>query len=426
MIIIFKFISSMQKNLFIETIIRLVMMLAVLVMGLTLVSCEDSSFYGVEEKDIQPEVPSENKDTVVSVVIAPDFSLICVDSTDLESGKSFKYEGKTLWDLELSDESHKFTENPTEWNFNTTLSWTPERFIIRENEKINFEGITVKPVKNGIDATINFDMNLSFDVKARTEEVKPVMVEGFEKDLPTVKCEDIKVLVDEITYTALAQEVVSNKLMDCWRVEIPCLAIYDNGDVHSFTLLVKIGKGAYVEPEQPDVPDVPEDPDTDEPENPGTDEPENPDPVDPEPEEPEVPEIKVDVNIPSSFGQILGAQKTIVIRNGDVSNRTECMAIICTNGVYALIDGSYYAWLGASTSGVVSAASNGSWHPATIISVNPNDYNSGWVYAGSGASNNFSVSACNIQKVYSPILSVSFVDNGNGTYTIDGLVYTTK
>ncbi|MDY4840903.1 MAG: hypothetical protein SO314_00865, partial [Alphaproteobacteria bacterium] len=264
----------------------LVSMLIALVAMLGFSSCTDSSVYGLDEKITKPSEPSKPIapiDTIVSVTIDADYSLVCVDSTELEAGASFKYEGKGFWWFELKDGSSKKSDEFS-WNFNTTLSWTPERFVIRDPETLTFKGITVNPVSNGINAVVNFDQNLSFDVKARTEMPEAVKVEGFEVTYPTVKCVDIKVLEDEISYTELAQEAVSGKLMDCWFVEIPCLAIYDNGDTHRFVMTVKIGKGAYVEPDQPEVPDTPVTPN--EPETPVTpDEPETP----VTPDEPETP-----------------------------------------------------------------------------------------------------------------------------------------
>ena len=447
-------------------------------------SCADSDVYGLDEKIIeQPAQPSEpiaTVDTIVSVTIDADYSLVCVDSTDYEAGASFKYEGKGFWWFELKDGSSKKSDEFS-WNFNTTLSWTPERFIIRENEKISLQGVTVNPVSNGINAVVNFDQNLSFDVKARTEMPENVKVEGFEVTYPTVKCVDIKVLEDEISYTELAQEAVSGKLMDCWFVEIPCLAIYDNGDAHRFVMTVKIGKGAYVEPDQPNVPDTPdptptpeepetpvtpeepetpvtpeepetpvtpeepetpvtpEEPETpvtpEEPETPVTPEepetpvtPEEPEtPVTPEepetpvtPEEPETPaQPSIDVYVPSQMGSIISAVKTTVIRGGDVKSQTTCLSIICANGVYANIDGSWYTWMG--TSAISATSGNGSWQPADIQWFNGSNSNDGWLYMGNGATQ---VSKAMVITFASgtPMLG-SYSGNADGTITIDGVVY---
>ena len=393
-------------------------------------SCADSDVYGLDEKIIeQPAQPSEPiapVDTIVSVTIDADYSLVCVDSTDYEAGASFKYEGKGFWWFELKDGSSKKSDEFS-WNFNTTLSWTPERFIIRENEKISLQGVTVNPVSNGINAVVNFDQNLSFDVKARTEMPENVKVEGFEVTYPTVKCVDIKVLEDEISYTELAQEAVSGKLMDCWFVEIPCLAIYDNGDAHRFVMTVKIGKGAYVEPDQPNVPDTPDPtPTPEEPETPVTpEEPETPvTPEEPEtpvtPEEPETPaQPSIDVYVPSQMGSIISAVKTIVIRGGDVKSQTTCLSIICANGVYANIDGSWYTWMG--TSAISATSGNGSWQPADIQWFNGSNSNDGWLYMGNGATQ---VSKAMVITFASgtPMLG-SYSGNADGTITIDGVVY---
>ena len=135
-----------------------------------------------------------------------------------------------------------------------------------------------------------------------------------------------------------------------------------------------------------------------------------------------------DVVIPSTLGKIIGAQKTIVLKNGNAADRTSCLAIKCERGVYAVIDGTDYTWVGATTSGVISATSgDGSWHPATIIA-NGWDKESlakGWIYqASDGSSSHTQMSAanCNTYAVSDPRLG-SYNTNNDGTITIDGTVY---
>ncbi|MDY4842330.1 MAG: hypothetical protein SO314_08215 [Alphaproteobacteria bacterium] len=135
-----------------------------------------------------------------------------------------------------------------------------------------------------------------------------------------------------------------------------------------------------------------------------------------------------DVVIPSTLGKIIGAQKTIVLKNGNAADRTSCLAIKCERGVFAVIDGTKYTWVGASTSGEVSATSgDGSWHPATIIA-NGWDKESlakGWIYqASDGSSSHTQMSAanCNTYAVSDPRLG-SYNTNNDGTITIDGTVY---
>ena len=138
-----------------------------------------------------------------------------------------------------------------------------------------------------------------------------------------------------------------------------------------------------------------------------------------------------DIIIPGELGQITGAQKTVVLINGNFQTTADCLAITCTNGVYANINGSWYTWVGATTSGVVSATSkNGTWHPATIIGMDGgNNYENGWVYYASdnsGAHTQMDATGCNVTGIDNPILNCSVVNNGNGTWTIDGTVYGTN
>ena len=506
------------------------MLIALVAMVMTSCSTEDDV---TVLNDIQKEISSDTPvDTtkIISITLDPDYTLVCIDSTDYASGAEFAYEGNGFFWYEMSDESSKKSDEIS-WDFNTTLSWTPERFVIRDPETLTLKGVTVSPVSNGINAVVEFDMNLSFDVKARTETLEPVEIEGFEYEYPTVKCVDIKVLEEEINYTQLPQEVVSGKLMDVWFVEIPCLAIYDNGDVHRFVMTVKIGKGAYVEPDQPDVPDTPDptpdpepepepdptpdpepepepdptpdpepepepdptpdpepepepdptpdpepepepDPTPDpepEPEPDPTPDPEpepEPDPTpDPEPEpepdptpdpeptpepepepepeptpdptpeptpepepepEPEPtptpdPTPSIDVVIPSQMGSIYSATKTTVIRNGNVQSQTTCLSFVCSAGVYAIIDGNGYMWLGASSSQISATSGNGSWQPAAIEWMNGSNSSDGWVYLGSGQTQ---VSKAMVITFASgtPYLG-SYTANADGTITVDGIVY---
>ena len=446
------------------------MLIALVAMVMTSCSTEDDV---TVLNDIQKEISSDTPvDTtkIISITLDPDYTLVCIDSTDYASGAEFAYEGNGFFWYEMSDESSKKSDEIS-WDFNTTLSWTPERFVIRDPETLTLKGVTVSPVSNGINAVVEFDMNLSFDVKARTETLEPVEIEGFEYEYPTVKCVDIKVLEEEINYTQLPQEVVSGKLMDVWFVEIPCLAIYDNGDVHRFVMTVKIGKGAYVEPDQPDVPDTPDptpDPEP-EPEPDPTPDPEpepEPDPTpDPEPEpepdptpdpeptpepepepepeptpdptpeptpepepepEPEPtptpdPTPSIDVVIPSQMGSIYSATKTTVIRNGNVQSQTTCLSFVCSAGVYAIIDGNGYMWLGASSSQISATSGNGSWQPAAIEWMNGSNSSDGWVYLGSGQTQ---VSKAMVITFASgtPYLG-SYTANADGTITVDGIVY---
>ena len=189
------------------------MLIALVAMVMTSCSTEDDV---TVLNDIQKEISSDTPvDTtkIISITLDPDYTLVCIDSTDYASGAEFAYEGNGFFWYEMSDESSKKSDEIS-WDFNTTLSWTPERFVIRDPETLTLKGVTVSPVSNGINAVVEFDMNLSFDVKARTETLEPVEIEGFEYEYPTVKCVDIKVLEEEINYTQLPQEVVSGKLMD--------------------------------------------------------------------------------------------------------------------------------------------------------------------------------------------------------------------
>ena len=135
-----------------------------------------------------------------------------------------------------------------------------------------------------------------------------------------------------------------------------------------------------------------------------------------------------DITIPEELGFVTGASKTIILRNGDASNRTECLAILCTNGVYANIDNRWYTWVGATTSGTVSAtqrSGESTWHPATIEYMG-SDKSDGWVYLpsdGSQSQSQMSASNCQTSGISTPVLSVSVADNGDGTITIDGTVF---
>lgn len=138
---------------------------------------------------------------------------------------------------------------------------------------------------------------------------------------------------------------------------------------------------------------------------------------------------KPDVIIPSELGKVIGAQKTIVLRNGTQADRTNCLAVKCEYGVYAEIDGISYTWKGASTDGVVSATSgDGSWHPAVIIALSGWDKESlakGWIYRstdGSSSHTQMNAANCNIYGVFDPRLG-SYNANSDGTITIDGKVY---
>ena len=145
---------------------------------------------------------------------------------------------------------------------------------------------------------------------------------------------------------------------------------------------------------------------------------------DPDPE----PEPDPEITIPEELGFVTGASKTIILRNSDAGNRTECLAILCTNGVYGRIDGRWYAWEGAKTSGIVSAAQGtgeATWHPATIEFMT-SDKSDGWVYLpsdGSQSAPQMSAANCQTYGISTPVLSVSVADNGDGTITIDGTVY---
>ncbi len=140
-----------------------------------------------------------------------------------------------------------------------------------------------------------------------------------------------------------------------------------------------------------------------------------------------------DIIIPDELGKITGAEKTIVLRDGNPADRTECLAIKCTNGIYANIDGTWYRWVGAPTGGVVSATKGQgatTWHPARIEPMggptwNDKNLSTGWTYVATDTSESHSsllVSAI-IEKISTPKLSCSVKDNGNGTMTIDGTVY---
>lgn len=135
-----------------------------------------------------------------------------------------------------------------------------------------------------------------------------------------------------------------------------------------------------------------------------------------------------DITIPEELGFVTGASKTIILRNGDASNRTECLAILCTNGVYANIDNRWYTWVGATTSGTVSAtqrSGEATWHPATIEYMG-SDKSDGWVYLpsdGSQSQSQMSASNCQTSGISTPILSVSVSDNGDGTITVDGTTF---
>lgn len=135
-----------------------------------------------------------------------------------------------------------------------------------------------------------------------------------------------------------------------------------------------------------------------------------------------------DITIPEELGFVTGASKTIILRNSDAGNRTECLAILCTNGVYGRIDGRWYTWEGAKTSGIVSAAQGtgeATWHPATIEFMT-SDKSDGWVYMpsdGSQSAPQMSAANCQTYGISTPVLSVSVADNGDGTITIDGTVF---
>ena len=135
-----------------------------------------------------------------------------------------------------------------------------------------------------------------------------------------------------------------------------------------------------------------------------------------------------DVIIPGGLGKITSANKTVVLKNGNAADRTTCLTITCENGLYANIDGNWYTWIGAATSGVVSATSgDGSWHPATIIAKgwDKESLAKGWVYqASDGSSSHTQMSAanCNTYGVSDPRLG-SYNTNNDGTITIDGTVY---
>ena len=176
--------------------------------------CSENSVYGLEEPAMPVTETPVDTVRIVSINFDADYTLTCVDSTDYVSGAGFAYEGKGFFWYEMSDESTEKSDEIS-WDFNTTLSWTPERFVIRDPETITLQGVTVNPVSNGINAIVEFDQNLFFEVKARTETLEEVeIVNGFKYKYPTVKCEDIEVLDSEITYTQLPQEAVSGKLMD--------------------------------------------------------------------------------------------------------------------------------------------------------------------------------------------------------------------
>ena len=104
------------------------------------------------------------------------------------------------------------------------------------------------------------------------------------------------------------------------------------------------------------------------------------------------------------------------------------MAIKCTNGIYANIDGTWHRWVGAPTDGVVSATKGQGatkWHPAKIEKLDPKDWLSGWTYIDtSNSSSASSIIATTINDaVKTPILGYSYQDNGDGTVTKDGKVY---
>lgn len=135
-----------------------------------------------------------------------------------------------------------------------------------------------------------------------------------------------------------------------------------------------------------------------------------------------------DVVIPDELGKVTGAEKTIVLRDGNPSDRTECLAIKCTNGIYANIDGTWHRWVGALTDGVVSATKGQGatkWHPAKIEKLDPKDWLSGWTYIDTDNSSSASsiIATTIIDAVKTPILGYSYQDNGDGTVTIDGKVY---
>ena len=134
-----------------------------------------------------------------------------------------------------------------------------------------------------------------------------------------------------------------------------------------------------------------------------------------------------DITIPEELGDLTGeAYKTIVLVNGNAKTRTECLALGCTNGVYALINGQWYTWVGASTDGVFSASMGNTkkWNPAIVTPAHLGKWEEGWAYqTTNGADAIFSVANVNTENVRTPLLGISIVDNQDGTYTIDGVVY---
>ena len=121
------------------------------------------------------------------------------------------------------------------------------------------------------------------------------------------------------------------------------------------------------------------------------------------------------------MGSIYSATKTTVIRNGNVQSQTTCLSFVCSAGVYAIIDGNGYMWLGASSSQISATSGNGSWQPASIEWMNGSNSSDGWVYLGSGQTQ---VSKAMVITFASgtPYLG-SYTANADGTITVDGIVY---
>ena len=123
------------------------------------------------------------------------------------------------------------------------------------------------------------------------------------------------------------------------------------------------------------------------------------------------------------MGSIISAVKTTVIRGGDVKSQTTCLSIICANGVYANVDGSWHEWMG--TSAISATSGNGSWQPADIQWFNGSNSKGGWLYNGEKGATQVSQAMVIIFAGKTPIVAY-YSRNADGTITIDGLVYGTR
>ena len=122
------------------------------------------------------------------------------------------------------------------------------------------------------------------------------------------------------------------------------------------------------------------------------------------------------------MGSIISAVKTRVIYNGNAGSTTTCLSIICSNGVYANIDGTWHTWIGASSDQISATSKGGTWYPASIMWMNGSNSNNGWVYYNGGNSTQVDAAMKITFGSSSPMLG-SYSANADGTITIDGVVY---